>query len=132
MKNTKVVLFAVLFFVSFGALSAMVGCHSENEPRDSVPPSTPTNLTYSVVQGSDQMVFSWDASIDEGSGIDGYLFRTSWQGVFSEHFVYVSDNSFETHIPQYDGPHTFEVKALDKEGNESGVAVLEFAWEVPT
>lgn len=121
-------LFALSLLLSILVMSAsVVGCHSGTE--DTSPPTAPQNIKYSCSPANDTMTFYWESSSDEGSGLAGYLTRTSWQGVFSETFVFTSDNRYEVPLPRYYGTQTFEVKAIDNRENESQVTVLKFNWK---
>jgi predicted phage tail protein len=59
--------------------------------------------------------FIWVGATDEGSGVQSYLVRMDDSG-----WTDIGDAKSYTHgAPLLDGSHTFQVKAVDKAGNES-------------
>ena len=123
MKISCIVLVVTL---SLGLLWGATACAS----KDTTPPTVPTNLKYEISNDNFDLVFSWDAATDKGSGVEGYLAKVSWDNMMSEYWVYNGPStSFSVPVPKSSGTYTFEVEALDKAGNESTPAILEFQWD---
>lgn len=98
-------------------VAGWVGC-----TMDTSPPGAPTELRRITPDNDNTPIFFWDAPIDEGSGVSYYLVR-----VDAEAWQRVRDRTNCTWIPGLpDGTHRFEVRAVDKNGNEGESASMPF------
>ena len=100
-----------LVLVLIGLLLASMGCSS----KDTAPPSKPYSLVRTTPDNDNTPTFIWLGATDEGSGVQSYQVRMDDSG-----WTDIGDTKSYTHrAPLLDGSHTFEVKAVDKAGNES-------------
>jgi hypothetical protein len=92
---------------------------------DTTKPTTPSNL--SIAAGSNSVVFSWDASEDEG-GVEGYI-------IYVDGVVFDTLGADQTSIfiggLESETLYTFEVEAFDFSGNFSDLADITEATEPP-
>ena len=110
----------------FGLLFA---CSTACATKETIPPTTPTNLRYEVVNSNDRIHFSWNPATDNGSGVEGYLAKTSWQGKLSDYWNYNGPSTdWYALPPMTTSACTFMVKAVDKAGNEGLPASIQFWW----
>jgi len=93
---------------------------------DKSPPSEPTNLTCTSTCSDNTPTFTWEAASDEGSGIDSYVFRIEDESWYEYWRIIGDSTAFTCETPISDGSHTFEVKAVDKAGNEGDAASHSF------
>lgn len=81
---------------------------------DTSPPTVPQNLVGVVNATTPSITLSWSASVDAGSGVDGYkVYRNG---------VEIADTSLTVYIDlniAYDVSYTYTVSAYDGEDNES-------------
>ncbi|MGB3078967.1 MAG: LamG-like jellyroll fold domain-containing protein [Saprospiraceae bacterium] len=96
-----------------------------SEAPDTTKPSIPSNLTISA--GANSVVFSWDASTDEG-GLGGYVVSVDGNYVDS-----LDANTISIFIGGLDPltPYTFEVYAYDLSGNNSEIADITASTTAP-
>lgn len=96
-----------------------------DETPDIIDPTTPTNLAISA--GATSVVFSWEASTDEG-GVGGYV--VSVDGVFVDS---LDANTTSIFIGGLDPLtlYTFEVYAYDLSGNDSEIADITESTTAP-
>jgi hypothetical protein len=88
---------------------------------DKTAPSAVTNLMCTSPCSDKTPTFSWDAATDNSSGVDHYSVCMWGWGAAATERVWVNvgdatDYTLDDQLP--DGQHTFEVKAVDKAGNE--------------
>ncbi|OGO05084.1 MAG: hypothetical protein A2Y91_03275 [Chloroflexi bacterium RBG_13_54_8] len=93
--------------------------------KDTTPPTAPTNLSCERFSEW-TLLFSWEGSTDEGSGVYSYLIRIVGEPLYDDWFITGSSLSFPYSAPLSEGSHIFQVKAVDEAGNEGPVASLEF------
>ncbi|MFZ1678173.1 MAG: LamG-like jellyroll fold domain-containing protein, partial [Saprospiraceae bacterium] len=96
-----------------------------SEAPDTTKPSTPANLVISA--GANSVVFSWDASTDEG-GLGGYV--VSLDGVYVDS---LDASTISIFIGGLDPLtlYTFEVYAYDLSGNNSEIADITASTTAP-
>jgi hypothetical protein len=110
----------------FGLLFA---CSTACATKETIPPTTPADLRYEILDNNNTIHFSWNPATDNGSGVEGYLAKTSWQGKMSEYWNYNGLNTdWYADAPRTTGTCTFMVKAVDKAGNEGLPASIQFWW----
>lgn len=79
---------------------------------DATAPSAPSNLT-AAEQRKNQVVVSWGASSDTGSGFDHYVVKRDNQEIAVTTSIKITDKPDA-------GTHTYTVVAYDKVGNQQG------------
>ena len=97
-----------------GNASGWSSASVEFEFTDATPPTVPGNLQ--VVQEGAQVTFSWDASTDAESGVDGYTLRLVRNGR-TETTTQVVGTSVTVELPESD--YAWSVMAADSFGNVS-------------
>jgi hypothetical protein len=122
MKTLRVVGLVLL------SLTLLVGS-TRCSNSDTTPPSTPANLTKTSPDNSNKPTFTWDAASDKGSGIGCYIVRIEDEGWYQYWIFNGESTAFTCEVPISDGSHTFEVKAVDKAGNEGNTASLSFTCD---
>ncbi len=90
---------------------------------DTTPPEPPVNITYSLINMDTTVYISWEQSPDETEDV-GYIVKFgddywTWAG---------RNNSYSAYFDRGVGVHTIQVKAVDKAGNESEPAQLQFEY----
>lgn len=100
----------------------------EGQTTDTTAPSSPSNLACTSPCNAATRTFAWDAATDDDSGVDHYLVTIDGGGVGNLWTILgnVATYTFEAALAYPDGSHTFEVKAVDKAGNEGTAATLSF------
>ena len=108
----------VMILLSLALLLGSIRCGT-----DTSSPTTPSNLTRTTPCNNNLPTFTWNTASDEGSGISRYLINIDGNGWWT-----IGDVTTYTYCcnPLSDGSHTFEVKAVDKAGNEGSAASLIF------
>jgi hypothetical protein len=107
----------VLFYGALILVAVWLGCS-----RDTTPPTAPDGLNMSTTSNDDMPSFAWEAAADEGSGVAHYLVRMD-----EEDWSRLGDmTTCDWGDPLPDGSHRFEVRAVDKQGNEGVSAGLTF------
>jgi hypothetical protein len=117
--------------LSVALVSGSLNCAASDESHrdgvltDTTPPGSPTNLAKTTPDNDNTPIFSWNAAIDDDSGIATYFVH-----VDSGEWVDIGDATAytcENGIP--DGSHIFEVKAVDEAGNQGAAASLNFTCD---
>lgn len=95
---------------------------------DADAPQVPPNLSVnpSDCTSTNSFFFDWDASSDVGSGLDLYEWQINGSTPNSTTSTSVQVNGSQSVHP---GTNVFYVRALDKVGNVSGMATVEFCFE---
>lgn len=94
---------------------------------DTTPPTAPTNLARTTMDGDPTPTFAWSPASDTASGIDHYEARIDLGGWSS--IGTVTNYSWPTALQS--GSHTLEVRAVDKAGNSGPISSLEFLINTP-
>ncbi|MBN2098902.1 MAG: fibronectin type III domain-containing protein [Dehalococcoidia bacterium] len=108
----------VVIALSLALVLGSAGCGV----KDTFPPDAPTGIAATTDCNDNTPSFSWDAAADKGSGVDYYLVA-----VDSGDWIDAGDSTdytLATAIP--DGDHVFNLKAVDKAGNEGIQGSLAF------
>jgi hypothetical protein len=124
MKWTRTV---SLVLVTIVVLLTSVDCAN----KDTTSPSEPTNLLKTTPCNDNTPTFTWNAATDDDSGVDYYLLTIDG-GVVGKLWTIVGGVATYTLLSAFslsDGNHTFEVKAVDKAGNEGAGASLNFTCD---
>lgn len=107
----------VLFYGALILVAVWLGCS-----RDNTPPGSPTQLTTTTSYDDNTPAFTWVAAVDQGSGVDHYLARVdggAWMNLGM-----VTACNWGSALS--DGSHSFELRAVDKHGNEGVSSSLTF------
>ena len=104
------------------AILLMLGVVACGAPADTAPPTIPANITKTTPNSDNIPIFIWDAASDDSSGIASYQVRID-SGAFND-IGNVTTYTAATALS--DGGHTFEVRAVDKAGNEGICGSLTF------
>ena len=113
----KLVHFAAGVLLSLALLLGSISCG-----KDTTPPTTVSNLAKTTPDNSNTPAFTWLAATDAGSGVAAYLVNMdngNWIDVGQA-------TSYTSTAALSDGNHTFDVKAVDKAGNEGAEVSLDF------
>jgi beta-lactamase superfamily II metal-dependent hydrolase len=105
--------------LAISLLFGLVGCTSV---VDTTPPTIPGNISKTTPDNDNTPTFTWDAATDATSGITSYQVRID-SDAFTD-IGNVTTYTVSTALP--DGAHTFEVRAVDKAGNQGTAGSLAF------
>jgi len=128
MKTTKALAIVLL---CLALLLASTGCGDSEQSTDTTAPDAPANLTCTSACNAATRTFSWDAATDNDSGVDHYLVTLDGGGAGNLWTVLgnVTTYTFDAALSLCDGYHIFDVKAVDKAGNEGWPARLVFMYD---
>ena len=93
-----------------------VGIASEEPPDDTVPPSKPTGLAITKVNGNPRLV--WSAATDN-VGVAGYAVHRSTDGTLGAEIIRVQATTWTDLTVQEGTRYTYAMKAFDAAGNLS-------------